>query len=270
MAVDRKRILMGVPMHKGEICSQVLHSALMGSSDYHDVDIIPLGLSLLAKNFNLLWIRAYTSGYDYFILHHSDLGVVGNLSGYAGSWSDLLVERMEELKAAAMSAVIPLKGPDGLTSTAIELTKGDPYSLRRLTQTELQRCPVDFINRADLVEVMGINDQKAGALLVNTGCLIMNLRDFPWFERRWPGFSIEDKIAWNKSGRPDSYTIPEDWNMSRWFHYHGDGEFPYYATKELVIAHIGGRAFFNSEVWGKETDGPPGQCKLEDYENSYD
>ncbi len=266
---ESKKILVGIPMHKSEVHSQVIHSAIMGGSDIHDVTVFPMGLSLLAKCFNLLWIKAYTNGYDYFVLHHSDLGVIGNQVGWEGTWLDLLVHRCQEWNAAAICPIIDIKSDTGLTSTAIETEAGNPYSLRRLTKKEMLRCPADFIEREDLCEVMGLDESKAGALLINTGCLIMDLKNFPWVEKRWPGFNIEDKVAWNTSGVPASYTIPEDWNMSRWFHYNHREEFPYYATKQLIIAHLGQKAWLSDRAdYGADFDDEGHQPSPEEYEQS--
>ncbi len=267
---ESKKILVGIPMHKSEVHSQVIHSAIMGGSDDHEVVIYPMGLSLLAKCFNLLWIKAYNEGYDYVLIHHSDLGVIGNLSGIEDeTWLDILIRRQQELEAAAICPVINIKSDTGLTSTALEREAGNPYSMRRLTLRELERCPTDFIEREDLCEVMGIDPNKAGCMMINTGCLLMDLRNFPWAEMEWPGFNIEDQIAWNTSGRPESYTVPEDWNMSRWFHYHGQNKFPYYATKELVVVHMGQKAFFNNAYdTGEATDADNPQLSIEEYRKS--
>lgn len=260
------KVLIGVPMHKGELCAATTHSVVQGSSGSHDVQFQLLGLSLLAKNFNMLFISAFKRGYDYFILHHSDLGVAGVKGGFQGSWVDLLVHRMEQLEAAALSAVIPIKSPAGHTSTALETVNGDPYSLRRLTIRESERCAEDFINRADLCELFNVDEESAGALLINTGLMIMDLKNVDWAGLNWPGFNIQDTIEWNTKGQPDSYTIPEDWNFSRWLHY--ETELEYFATRELVIAHVGVHNFMNEGGWGDETDCPRQQVSIEDYRKS--
>lgn len=263
--MQSKKVLIGVPMHKGEMSTQTNHSLMLGSSDLHQVDCYPLGLSLLAKNFNLQWIQAYQKGYDFYVCHHSDLGCVGTLSGYEGTWLDLLVERITDLQAAALSAVIPIKSDAGLTSTALELQPGNPYSLRRLTMKELSRCPLDFINREDLCETFGLKGEDVGAFLINTGLLIIDLRNFDWCGRKWPGFNIQDTIEWNTTGRPQSYTIPEDWYFSRWLHYEAP-DWPYFATRELIVAHAGGRVFMNNSYdYGQPHDNPIVQKSIEEY-----
>lgn len=262
----RKKVMIGVPMHKGDLCAATMHSVVQGASGQCDVQFQLLGLSLLAKNFNMLFISAFTKGYDYFILHHSDLGVAGLLGDFQGSWVDLLVHRIDQLEAAALSVVIPIKSPAAHTSTALETVSGDPYSLRRLTIRESERCAEDFINRADLCELFNVSEDKAGALLINTGLMIMDLKNVDWAGLKWPGFTIEDTIEWNKSGKPSSYTIPEDWHFSRWMHYETDLD--YYATRELVVSHVGHHNFMNNGGWGDETDCPRQQPSIEDYRES--
>jgi hypothetical protein len=263
---QKKRVLIGVPMHRGELSAATTHSIVQGSSQFHEVNFQLLGLSLLAKNFNMLFISAYKKGYDYFILHHSDIGVVGNVSGWEGSWVDLLVHRMEELKPAALSAVVPIKSGAGFTSTALEMVKGDPFSLRRLTIAELERCPVDFINKADLCEIFGTNEDETGALLVNTGLMIMPLRNVAWAKLQWPGFDIKDTIEWNTKGDPESFTIPEDWDFSRWVHYEAPSEFQVLATKELIVGHVGQHVFQNTGGWGDHaSDINRQQVSIENY-----
>lgn len=260
------KVMIGVPMHRGEMSAATTHSVVQGCSGKHDVQFQLLGLSLLAKNFNTLFISAYTKGYDYFVLHHSDLGVAGLLGGFQGSWVDLLVHRMEQLEAAAMSAVIPIKSPAGHTSTALETVKDDPFSLRRLTIRESERCAEDYINRADLCELFGVEEDEAGALLINTGLLIMDLKNFDWAGHKWPGFEIIDSVEWNTKGQPASYTIPEDWQFSRWLHYNTDWD--YYCTRELVICHIGYHNYMNNGGWGDDTDCPRQQPDIAEYRKS--
>lgn len=262
------RIFVGIPMHKGEVSATTMTSVSQGSSSQHLVNYQLLGLSLLAKNFNLLFISAIKKEYDYFILHHSDLGVGGCLTDTKGSWTDLLVQRMTKLNAAALSAAIAIKSQNGLTSTGILAVDGDAYSLRRTTVKELDKLPAEFIDRADLCELYGLDEKKAGALLVNSGLLIMDIRDRGgiWREKKWPGFNIYDEIRWNTKGMPESYTIPEDWGLSIWMYTNG---VPYFATKELVVCHCGAGNFTNAGGWGTdEHDGPRQQMHPDEYEKS--
>lgn len=238
------KILIGLPMHKSEINCQTVESLMRGSSDVHDVQLYPLGLSLLAKNFNLIWIKAYTKDFDYIVIHHTDLGVVGFQPEIEGTWIDVLVDLMQESGAAAISSIVPIKSRDGLTSTGLEMERGNPHSLRRLTLAESQHLSHNrLIGRNDLCELFDVEEVRAGALLVNTGLMIIDLKNFPWAEARWPGFSIQDSIEWSKGGKPQSYTIPEDWGFSNWLHLMG---WPYYAYRGIVTSHAGTELFLSN------------------------
>jgi hypothetical protein len=196
---------------------------------------------------------------------HSDLGVEGILG--QGSWVDLLVTKTDLLDAAALSVAVPIKGSDGLTSLAINPDPSNKYTIRRVTMTELEKLPQDFISRLDVCQVMGLDPSVAGALLINTGCLCMPLRSekYSWCKARWPGFQIEDFLAWNKSGVPQAYVTPEDWNFSRWLYTKG---WSYYATNEIVATHFGGNDWKNRGVWGHEIDVFGFQMPIADYEVS--
>jgi hypothetical protein len=228
-----------------------------------------LGLSLLAKNFNLLFISAVQKGYDYFILHHSDLGVVGYVTKgkRTGSWTDLLVDRLEQYGLKALSSAVPIKSDNGITSSGILTSAGDPWSLRRTTVKELDRLPTEVVLRNDLCKMYELDSRKAGAVLINSGLLIMDIRDRGgiWREKRWTGFNIYDVIAWNMDGEPQSFTIPEDWGLSIWCH---ENDVPYGFTRELVIAHCGAKNYMNVGGWGDDTDCPRQQMGIEAYKLS--
>lgn len=260
------KVMIGVPMHKGEVCAQTMNSVFIAASKKHKMNFQLLGLSLLAKNFNLLFINAIRMGYDYFILHHSDLGIFGKISRANNeSWLDTMIERSDQQKVSALSVVSPIKSPTGLTSSGLEMIAGDPWSLRRLTIKELERLPNTEITRDQVCKLFSADPSKAGALLVNTGILLMDIRNGGgvWREKKWPGFHIYDEIVWNTKGVPESFTIPEDWNMSSWCHENG---VRFNCTKELLLTHVGGQNFNNHGAWGDETDGPRQQMNPREYE----
>ena len=260
-----EKVFIAVPIHKGEASCATSNAIVTAASSRADrtINYQILGLSLLARNFNTLFCNAYNKGYDYIIYLHSDVGV--HVDGnFVGSWGDLLVDRTKQLELAALSVVIPIKSQEGYTSAGIQLKRGNPYSLRRITVKQLSRLPRDFISREDVCKIYGIDPAEAGAMLINTGCLCMDLKA-GWAEARWPGFSIDDKIAWNKSGVPQAFTIPEDWNLSTWLFNKG---WTYYNTKELGISHIGFTSFENRGEWGQDEDTAEIQPNIEEYENS--
>lgn len=261
------KVMIGIPMHKGEVCAVTMMSVSQAISQINRVNFHLLGLSLLAKNFNLLFIHAIQSQCDFFLLHHSDLGVQGCVANSHGSWLDLLVQRLLENKLAAISAIVPIKSPQGYTSSGLETVKNDPWSLRRLTIRECNTLPLECIDRDDVCNLFGVSGHTAGALLVNSGLLLMDIRNHGgvYSELKWPGFNIVDFIEWNKSGRPSSYTIPEDWNFSAWMH---ENKLPYACTRELIVHHSGGAAFMNVGEWGEERDCPRQQVHPDQYKQS--
>lgn len=259
------KVLICVPMHQNVITSSTAVSISQGCSTKHIVNFQCLGLSLLAKCFNMLWISAVKKGYDYFILHHADLGATGTFQPFDGTWVDLLIHRLNEYKLAALSVASPIKSPQGYLSSGIETVAGDPFSLRRTTTRELKDLPIQLITRDDLCKLYGLDPKCCGALLINTGLLIMDIRCYGgiWREKKWPGFNIIDSIEWNTRGEPESFTIPEDWNMSAWCH---KNDVPFAFTKEIQLSHCGGSVFTNADDWGaEEHDMKRQQMSIEDY-----
>jgi len=259
------KVMVGIPMHKGDVCAATMQSVAVGATANHEMNFQLLGLSLLAKNFNMLFISAVTKGYDYFVLHHSDLGVQGMVSDFtSGSWIDLLITRLHENELSALSSAVVIKSDDGVTSSGILTTEGDPWSLRRTTIKELNRLPTKCVKREHLLKEYDLKSEEAGALLINSGLLIMDIRDSGgiWRVKEWTGFNIYDEIAWSKDGVPESFTIPEDWNMSIWCH---ENDVPYGFTRELVISHMGQKAFMNVGDWGVEADMIRQQMSADEY-----
>jgi hypothetical protein len=258
------KILIGIPTHSGEVRSITAMNLLRASATrrYH-LDFKFLGLSLLAKNFNMLFAEAFNGGYDYFVLHHADLAARG---WNDECWLDVLVDQLRQHSLHALSAVSPIKSPTGVTSTAIERVPGNHFSLRRMTVRELltwyYNCPNRMIDSESLASFMGLTN--AGPLLINTGLLIMDLQG-PWFEHRWPGFCIDDKLIWNSAGTPKSYTIPEDWCFSRWMH---DNGVRYATTPSLVVEHEGGHFYKAPDSIGVNTDPSEIDLTPEQYEQT--
>jgi hypothetical protein len=234
----------------------------MSGSTAYEVRQCVTGISLLANNFNRLFVTAWTSGADYLCILHSDIGT-SRPAGYGGSWLELLVDRLRENNLAALSAVVPIKSMDGLTSTALQLRKDSPHVLRRLSMQELHRLQDKVVRRHNLCDLFDISRDEAGALYINTGTLAIDLRGFDWAGARWPGFQITDYLAWNTNHVPMAYVDPEDWGFSRWLHQEG---WPYAATKELIIEHHGEMAFSSGGNWGAEKDSLPPVPSIADYE----
>ena len=164
-----EKVFLAAPIHKGEL-SGLTADAIFRSASCRENRVINyqiLGLSLLARNFNTLFCSAYTKGYDYIVYLHSDVGV--RIDGNsAGSWVDILVDRTKQLELAALSVVIPIKSQEAYTSAGIQLKRGNPYSLRRITVKQLQSLREEFISREDVCKLYGLDPDEAGAMLINS------------------------------------------------------------------------------------------------------
>lgn len=257
------KIFIGVPIHGGSVSAPTANSIVSAASGLqHEIQFQIVGLSLLARGFNTLFCSAYKRDFDYFILLHSDIGVYSNIPGT--SWADILVNRLRQLEMASVSVVSPIKNEQGVTSTALQLHKNNPYGMRRITVKELEKLPPQCILKEDVCKLFNVPQEEAGPLLINTGVLCMDLKNVDWFGLRWPGFHIEDCIAWNKQGVPDPYTTPEDWNLSRWL---DRKKLSYCAISDLQINHLGSKSFTNFGNWGWDTDTNPVIMPIKEYEN---
>lgn len=263
----QKRVFLAIPQHGSGVQCGTMQSVLEAvAAKEYDIQVCNLGLSLLARNFNTLFTHAWNGGFSHFVMLHADIHV-GRPDGYAGSWLRWLVDSTDKLDCAMLSAVVPIKSDAGCTSTALDLETGNHYTLRRVTVRELTQLPPYFFSRSDVCKLFKVNEKKAGAFLVNSGCMCMPLRNprYDWFDVRWPGFQIHDKLVWNKAGVPATRTESEDWCCSRWMH---DIGWSYYATKDLRIDHLGHRDWSNSGSWGLAHDNSERESSIEEYEAS--
>jgi hypothetical protein len=193
-------------------------------------------------DFDYLWARALTRAaadeLDYFVMLHSDVWP-------EAGWIDTLVSECERLGADMISAVVPLKDPRGLTSTAISRPEDRWGSFRRLSVKELPMLPPTF-NAADC-------GYEGYVLLHNTGCWIADLRK-PIFrtmegEQLALDFSFPRRIVRDPSG----YRVEresEDWHFSRVLHRLGAKTF---ATSAVRLRHMDGKVPHpNYGSWGSQ------------------
>lgn len=247
------KIGIGVPTHNVQLSVSTVQALLAAhrSVDGHFVSAQIVGLSLLARCFNTLFTDSYRRGDDFFVLLHADIGV-SPPNGANKTWLDIAIERTEQLGAACLSYVSPIKSDAGHTSSGLFVEPGNLWSLRRLTMKQAHKLPRVAISREHVCMILGFDPAKAGALMVNTGCIIFNLRDFPWSE--WPGFSIEDRIVWDPEKQPLLTTVPEDWNLSAWLH---SKNWPYFLSRELTVDHAGLKMYNTNDIWGDAVDNAP-------------
>jgi len=219
-----EKALIGVPTYNGWVsadtamaCSQ--HGCERVAWHYSKI-------SLLAYNFNKLLTKALNDKFDYFCLLHADVAPKER------GWLKRMIGMMEEKQYKVLSLVLPITSNGLDTSTALDAI-GEP---RRLKMAELPQLPVVFDGR-DTKRVF--NNSK---LLVNTGCMLIDLRDFrpkkSWFE-------INDSIVQLKDGTYDAKCDPEDWNFSRMLI---KNRVPYGATYAIPAIHAGQVQFTNQVV----------------------
>jgi hypothetical protein len=192
------------------------------------------GVSLLAANFNKALCAAKDGGYEWMLMWHGDLFPLG------GDWLAGMIAAADERRADVFSAVSPLKGPHGLTSTACDTAEG----IRRITMTELGKLPEVFC-AADVGERLW----PCTRLLINTGMMLVRMARLDPVRCH---FTIEDQIALNGAGKHDFRVMPEDWHFSRACNRAG---LRVYASKRPAVAHVGQVEYrSDGEPWGVATD----------------
>ncbi|MBY0513078.1 MAG: hypothetical protein K2P78_04105 [Gemmataceae bacterium] len=182
--------------------------------------------SVLTRVFNELWCHALNarseSRLTHFAMHHSDIAA-------PPGWLDALVDEAERVGADVLSAVVPLKDPRGLTSTAVLAPGG---GVRRLTLTEVRQLPPTF-SAADIDSGGGLT------LLVNTGLWVCRFTE-PWVEE--VAFSNVDWIARGPAGEFRPVSLSEDWNFSRWA---AGRMLRVFATSKVPVTHYGHHGFMS-------------------------
>ncbi len=191
--------------------------------------------SLLPHMFNALLCNALNNrerfGLEWFVLLHSDIVPVQI------DWVDHLLDTCDNYEADVISAVVPIKDGNGLTSTAVDTDKWRP---RRITMTEIMELPEVFDN--DLIK-----KRFGGNLLLNTAMMAFRLTS-DWCQNSFPCFGFDTQIFRDEHGVYHCDIEPEDWKFSRWCH---TQNLKLVATRKLGINHMGSVPFNNFGAWGK-------------------
>ena len=134
-------VVIGVPTYDGKMCvgttCRILTAFAHESQNDRQMELRVGYSSLLAQGFNTIWchtlnMRRKTGKPDWFIMLHADI-VPG-----CDTWVSLLIAEATKYDADVMSAVVPIKNQQGLTSTAVGV-KGQKWGpRRRLTMTEVR------------------------------------------------------------------------------------------------------------------------------------
>ncbi len=195
------------------------------------VSLIEMGGSVLCYGFNSLWANALnlrdhpTYPATHFLMMHADIVPITD------RWLDIMLGEMDKVQADVLSAVVPIKNEQGMTSTARDT---DPWNPLRFTMTEIATRPSQTWTQPDL--------------LVNTGLLLVDLRK-DWVEKVL--FTMRDAILKDDDGTYRAVFAPEDWEFSRQARALGAR---IYATTMVELNHVGRAQYHSRSVWGYPTD----------------
>jgi hypothetical protein len=235
-----QKVFIGCPTHDGRIDSRTALAISERATQKHQALVSIQTSSLLAHNCNLLWCAALNVrekyGIKWFAMIHAD--VIPETW-----WLDRLIDIADKHQADLLSAVIPIKTPDGLTSTALSRIDGTGVQ-KRLTQTEVNSKDLPETFDLSMVSPLTYGNTK---LLVNTGCMICRL-DRIWSDELY--FTINDKVE-KKFNQYFPTVEPEDWFFSKLVAEKGGKVM---ATKAITVQHIGTSLYNSRTVWGHATD----------------
>jgi hypothetical protein len=193
----------------------------------HEFALQTGSLSLLTKNFNILWgngLNVRADGFTHWLMLHADITP-------EDGFLDKMINTMEERQADVLSVVSPIKTSKGLTSTALDVDgkwRVKPLSMK------------DIFDREET-----FTEEN---LLINTGLMLVDFRK-PWVEKIH--FRMEDDIIMHE-GKWTAVSMSEDWLFSRDAKALGAKIF---ATRAIKILHHGNAAYTNAQVWGqRESD----------------
>lgn len=228
------KVFLGIPTSDLKVNPDLIASVMQCSPSGKLHGFRTHSYSCLPRNFNELFcaaLNARKDGATHFCMLHSD--VVPHGIG----WLDVMCDEMERVGADVLSAVIPLKISNGMTSTAMDepVDGSDAYwRPRRLSMTEVYN---------DYPETF-----TSGLLLVNTGLMLVDMRK-DWVNNIW--FQFEDRISRDAVGNFVALNVPEDWDFSRRAKKLGA---KIYATRKVAATHFGHMGFGNMFAFGKKTD----------------
>lgn len=189
--------------------------------------------SLLASNFNTLWASALNekvNGTDirHFAMIHDDIGA-------CDYWLDMLLEEMESNDLDVLGVVSPIKGPQGLTSIALDDPDTQWHPKCRLTMHEVFRLPETFTA-----------SDTGHPLLFNTGLWVCRFGD-------WAGkvhFTINDRLWFDEVENMYKVGVEsEDWYFSRRCNELG---LKIGCTRKVRVDHKGSFNFPNWCPWGTQ------------------
>lgn len=233
-------VLLGLP--QGSLGARVDPEALAygtvnKASKKHSVIPAVCQSSLLCFSFNTLWGGGLNfrkkRPIKYFAMIHDDICP-------QTGWLDILIDELESTGADMVSAVVPIKDPTGVTSTAIDVM-GDEWSPRRLTLKELwpYKPPESEREKARKLGMELYPDHDGWPetftherILLNTGLWVCKF-DGDWCEQVC--FEQHDRIIKLPNGEWAADTKSEDWNFSRSLR--DRFGLKLYATRKIQLEH---------------------------------
>lgn len=223
--MDRS-ILIGLPTYDGTSHSRI-HIVRLLKNAPCELQFLEMRTSVLPYNFNILWTATlnHRPRFTDFLLWHADVLPQGE------QWLSVLLSERDRVKADVISAVIPIKNEQGMTSTARDTDFWNP-------------------DRYSLAEVNAMTEPTwtTPDLLLNTGLMLVDFTK-PWVEQ--VHFQFHDRIVKDEDGKFKAQFAPEDWDFSRQCHTLG---LSVYATKAVPVLHRGVYDYPSNGVWGFETD----------------
>lgn len=189
--------------------------------------IVEPSSSCLGHCFNIAYQMARREADEgrctHFIMLHADVIPL------TAEWGSILLEECETYKAGIVSAIIPIKTHEGLTSTAIEKQEtqdNNGWHPIRFTMKEVFQMPETFTHPR---------------LMLNTGLMVIDMRQ-AWTKGLY--FDIQCHV---KVDSYEPYFLPEDWLMSRYAQRNGAS---LYATRKVQVIHKGSAPYGNDKAWG--------------------
>lgn len=250
MSESKPHVIIGMPCY-GNVSPVAMSMFYAGASSRgYEIDRKVLQSSLLAKCFNTIWAqalwRAKNEGVTHFVMLHADVAPVMSEDDRRG-FVDILLDECERLDAHVVSAVIPLKSGQGLTSTGVGNPDYPWQPYQRWTMAEIMSFPETFCAEQ--------TDCPNMPLIINTGCWIADLRKPLFHETNDDGtikmhFTVNDRILPGIDGGQHRVEVEsEDWFFSRLL---SENNAKVYATRKVSLKHLGEMWYPNQGDWGSE------------------
>lgn len=226
------KVYLGVPSYDMKIPARLLEPLTMGLRPKDATFTGKLSIrahSLLAHNFNMMYCDALNKreeeGYTHFCLLHNDI-VPLDPTG----WLQTMLNEMHRVDADILSAVVPMKGMEGLTTTGFDRPDVSEWATERLTLKQIFEMDETF---------------TLPNIVVNSGLMLIDItKDFA----SEIYFAIQDTILMDeKKKKFKAYVHSEDWYISRQARALGASV---WATRKVPLIHIGHNEFPNTHVWG--------------------